>query len=73
MRTTVIALGHVDTVAATCLAGSGHKVTGERTDADRVGHLPMYAHDPWQMTPSAVAAVRLQFLNLDEFDGGSRG
>ncbi len=72
MRITVIGLGYVGTVAASCLADLGHEVTGVDLDAERAqtlqsGQMPIYEPGLAEMTKCALAREMVRFTHASDF------
>ena len=70
MNITVIGLGYVGMVAATCLADAGHRVLGVDIDSDRVaqlraGTLPVYEPGLQELVTSSLDEGRLHFEHRD--------
>ena len=73
MNITVIGLGYVGIVAASCLANRGHRVTGVDVDPERVmilqsGRLPIYEPDLEQVMTKALASEALRFTHTSDFN-----
>lgn len=74
MKITVIGLGYVGIVAASCLANRGHHVVGvdvdcERVDALESGRLPIYEPGLAQMMSTATRSEFLRFSHTSDFPG----
>ena len=74
MKITVIGLGYVGIVAASCLANRGHHVVGvdldcERVDALESGRLPIYEPGLAQMMTTATRSEFLRFYHTADFPG----
>lgn len=72
MKITVIGLGHVGVVAATCLADSGHDVAGVDVDSERVeilqaGKVPFFEPDLAELLQDCLARKRLRLCHTDDF------
>ena len=73
MKITVIGLGYVGTVAASCLAGQGHDVTGVDLDPERIttlqsGRLPIYEPGLAQIMTAAIGGESLRFAHTSDFN-----
>ena len=73
MKTTVIGLGYVGTVAAAGLASVGHDVLGVDIDQVRVhelksGNLPLYEPGLGELIADSVSSGKLRFMRCDEVD-----
>ena len=74
MKITVVGLGYVGTVAASCLADAGHDVTGVDLDPDRAatlqsGQMPIYEPGLAEITKDALAGNRVRFTHAADFQG----
>ena len=72
MKITVIGLGYVGIVAASCLANRGHHVTGVDVDPNRVrilqsGRLPIYEPGLEQVMEAAIGNESLHFIHTSDF------
>ena len=72
MKITVIGLGYVGIVAASCLANRGHHVTGVDVDPERVtilrsGRLPIYEPGLEQVMAAALGSESLLFIHTSDF------
>lgn len=73
MKITVIGLGYVGIVAASCLASRGHHVTGVDVDPKRVmvlqsGRLPIYEPGLEQVMEAAIGSELLRFSHTSDFN-----
>ena len=73
MKITVVGLGYVGIVAASCLAGQGHDVTGVDIDPERIttlqsGRLPIYEPGLAQTMTAAIGSESLRFAHLSDFN-----
>lgn len=73
MKITVIGLGYVGIVAASCLANRGHYVTGVDVDPERVmilqsGRLPIYEPGLEQVMEAAIGSELLRFSHTSDFN-----
>ncbi len=71
MKITVIGLGYVGIVAASCLAIRGHRVTGVDVDPERVkilqsGRLPLYEPGLDQIKSDAIGRELLRFAHTSD-------
>ena len=72
MKITVIGLGYVGTVAASCLADLGHDVTGVDLDPNRVstlqsGQMPIYEPGLEEITKTALGRELVRFTHTSDF------
>ena len=72
MKITVIGLGYVGIVAASCLANRGHRVTGVDVDPERVmilrsRRLPIYEPGLEQVMARAIGRESLRFAHTPGF------
>ena len=72
MKITVIGLGYVGIVAASCLANLGHHVTGVDVDPERVmilqsGRLPIFEPGLEQVMAKAIGRELLRFTHTSDF------
>ena len=72
MKITVIGLGYVGIVAASCLANRGHRVTGVDVDPKRVailqsGRLPIYEPGLEPVMEAAIGNESLHFIHTSDF------
>lgn len=72
MKITIIGLGYVGIVAASCLANRGHHVTGVDVDPERVmllqsGRLPIYEPGLEQAMEAALGSESLLFIHTSDF------
>ena len=73
MNITIIGLGHVGIVAASCLANRGHRVVGVDLDCDRVeilesSRLPLYEPGLDRIMTAAVDRESLRFSHTADFN-----
>ena len=71
LKITVIGLGYVGIVAASCLAIRGHRVTGVDVDPERVkilqsGRLPLYEPGLDQIKADAIERELLRFAHTSD-------
>lgn len=73
MNITVIGLGYVGIVGASCLAGGGHHVAGVEADPERVmilqsGHLPIYEPGLERVMEAGIGSELLRFSHTSDFN-----